>query len=175
MALRQSLLTKGLAQKASASNDLTSPIERSDAKTNMLKAMRPLPTQHYWNVYFDRPAPRPTSSSSRSASKDEPYTSNLETIPPQIESIQDFWRMANNTPLDLLKMRESIYLFKAGFKPIWEDRRNVNGGAWSFRVPKEKGSDFWLRVQLMAIGEQLQGCLEDGKSLFSSKKDLTIY
>lgn len=29
-------------------------VERIDAKTNMLKAMRPLPTQHYWNVYFDR-------------------------------------------------------------------------------------------------------------------------
>jgi hypothetical protein len=30
---------------------------RGDAKKNMLKAMRPLPTQHYWNVYFDRCVP----------------------------------------------------------------------------------------------------------------------
>lgn len=162
MALRQSLLTKGLARKADGSNELTSPIERSDAKTNMLKAMRPLPTQHYWNVYFDRPLP--PKPSDFLTSKADNYQSNLESIPPQIESIQDFWRMANNTPLDLLKMRESIYLFKAGFKPIWEDRRNVDGGAWTFRVPKEKGADFWIRVQLMAIGEKLQGCLEDGES-----------
>lgn len=36
------------------SSDTDSPAEqRGDAKKNMLKAMRPLPTQHYWDVYFD--------------------------------------------------------------------------------------------------------------------------
>lgn len=53
MALRPSLLTRGLS--GPASSDTGSPAEqRDDAKKNMLKAMRPLPTQHYWNVYFDR-------------------------------------------------------------------------------------------------------------------------
>ena len=57
MALRPSLLTKGLAT-ASGPSDTGSPAEqRGDAKKNMLKAMRALPTQHYWNVYFDRLAP----------------------------------------------------------------------------------------------------------------------
>lgn len=60
-------------------------------------------------------------------------------------------------------MRESIYLFKQGFQPVWEDRRNINGGSWTFRVPKQNGPDFFTRVQLMAIGEKLQGCLELGK------------
>ena len=60
-------------------------------------------------------------------------------------------------------MRESIYLFKSGFKPIWEDRRNINGGSWTFRVPKSTGPDVWTRVQLLAIGEKLQSVLEDGK------------
>lgn len=60
-------------------------------------------------------------------------------------------------------MRESLYLFKAGFVPIWEDRRNVNGGSWTFRVPKEKGKDFWTRVQVMAIGEELQSRLAEGE------------
>lgn len=54
MALRPSLLTRGLSS-ASGPSDTGSPAEqRDDAKKNMLKAMRPLPTQHYWNVYFDR-------------------------------------------------------------------------------------------------------------------------
>ena len=60
-------------------------------------------------------------------------------------------------------MRESIYLFKTGFKPIWEDRRNILGGSWTFRVPKANGADFWTRVQLLAIGEELQDVLEEGK------------
>lgn len=38
--------TKGLKESALE--------QRDDAKKNMLKAMRPLPTQHYWNIYFDR-------------------------------------------------------------------------------------------------------------------------
>lgn len=59
-------------------------------------------------------------------------------------------------------MRESIYLFKQGFKPIWEDRRNINGGSWTFRVPKSAGPDIWTRVQLLAIGEKLQSVLDEG-------------
>jgi hypothetical protein len=54
MALRPSLITRGISS-AGATSDTGSPAEqRDDAKKNMLKAMRPLPTQHYWNVYFDR-------------------------------------------------------------------------------------------------------------------------
>lgn len=79
--------------------------------------------------------------------------------------MQDFWRYNNNTPVDQIKMRESIYLFKKGFKPIWEDRRNILGGSWTFRVGKNIGPDFWTRVQLMAVGEQLQSALEEGKDL----------
>ena len=76
--------------------------------------------------------------------------------------MQDFWRYANNTPIEQLKRHESIYLFKSGFKPIWEDRRNISGGSWTFRVPKSIGPDVWTRVQLLAIGEKLQGVLEEG-------------
>ncbi len=61
-------------------------------------------------------------------------------------------------------MRESIYLFKSGFKPIWEDRRNINGGSWTFRMPKSTGPDVWTRVQLLAIGEKLQSVLDEGTS-----------
>ncbi len=81
----------------------------------------------------------------------------------QIESVQDFWRYNNNTPVDQIKMRESIYLFKSGFKPIWEDRRNINGGSWTFRVPKSSGPDVWTQVQLLAIGEKLQSVIDESK------------
>lgn len=93
------------------------------------------------------------------------YGATLEQIGQQIESVQDFWRYNNNMPVDLIKMRESLYLFKQGFQPIWEDRRNANGGSWTFRVSKAQGPDFWTRVQLMAIGEKLQSCLGAGDQL----------
>ena len=94
---------------------------------------------------------------------DTDYQATIETFGELIESVQDFWRIANNTPIDKIKMRESIYLFKQGFKPIWEDRRNFQGGSWTFRIPKANGPDFWTRVQLMAIGEKLQESLEEGE------------
>ena len=79
--------------------------------------------------------------------------------------MQDFWRYNNNTPVDQIKMRESIYLFKQGFKPVWEDRRNLNGGSWTFRVPKASGPDVWTRVQLLAIGEQLQSAIDESDQI----------
>jgi len=159
MALHPSLFTRGLAGPSQGS-DTGSPAEqRDDAKKNMLKAMRPLPTQHYWNVYFDRPQKDPVKTATGE------YAATLEQIGTQVESVQDFWRYNNNTPVEQIKMRESIYLFKQGFQPIWEDRRNINGGSWTFRVPKAVGPDFWTRVQVMAIGEKLQSCLELGDQL----------
>jgi len=95
-------------------------------------------------------------------SEDGSYSAKLDRLGDPITSVQEFWRYNNNTPVEHIKMRDSVYLFKQGYKPIWEDRRNISGGSWTFRVPKEKGPDFWTRVQLMAIGEKLQACLDGG-------------
>lgn len=103
-------------------------------------------------------------SKDHKAADGEDYQPNLEQLGDQIESVQDFWRYNNNTPVDQIKMRESIYLFKSGFRPVWEDRRNINGGSWTFRVPKAVGPDFWTRIQLLAIGEVLQAALDESES-----------
>ncbi|KXH38268.1 eukaryotic initiation factor 4E [Colletotrichum salicis] len=188
MAARPALFTRGLSGLSQSTTDPNSPSvsspadQRDDAKRNFLKAMRPLPTQHYWNVYFDKPyatPPPPPPEASRLTSNphsrqakdqqksgnDDEYKVQLEQLGAQIESVQDFWKYNNNTPVDQIKMRESIYLFKQGFKPIWEDRRNINGGAWTFRVPKNIGPDVWTRVQLLAIGEKLQSVLDDNDQI----------
>ena len=44
----------GLSQSQSADGANSPAEQRDDAKRNFLKTMRPLPTQHYWNVYFDQ-------------------------------------------------------------------------------------------------------------------------
>ena len=82
----------------------------------------------------------PDTRQAKDQKKDDTnYQAQLEQLGQQIESVQDFWRYNNNTPIDAIKMRESIYLFKQGFKPIWEDRRNIMGGSWTFRVSKAHG------------------------------------
>ncbi|KYK55653.1 putative translation initiation factor 4e protein [Drechmeria coniospora] len=152
------LSTHGLSPLSQSIESNTPADQRDDAKRNFLLKMRPMPTQHYWNIYFDRP---PKEHSADEAD----YTVHLEQLEIQIASVQDFWRYHNNTPVDRIQMRESIYLFKEGFRPVWEDRRNLNGGSWTFRVPKAAGPDFWTRIQMLAIGEQLQSALADGDQL----------
>jgi hypothetical protein len=157
MSSRLPLFTRNLPE-AQESNDPNSPAEqRDDAKRNFLKTMRPLPTQHYWNVYFDRQA--------KEGEAGDQYHTGLEQLGTQIESVQDFWRYANNTPVGNIGVRESLYLFKSGFRLVWEDRRNVLGGSWTFRFPKSMGPDVWTRIQLLAIGEKLQSVLDEEDQL----------
>ncbi|KAI0123013.1 translation initiation factor 4E [Xylariales sp. AK1849] len=160
---RLGMFTSGLSN-VSQSSDPNSPSvgspaeQRADAKQNMFQAMR-LPTQHYWLYYFDKQA------KDQKKADDGSYQVTLEQLGSQIESVGDFWRYNNNMPVDQIKMRESIYLFKSGFKPVWEDRRNILGGSWTFRVPKISGPDFWTRIQLMAISEALESVLDKGDQL----------
>lgn len=154
MSSRLPAFARGPSDPQESSDPLSPADQRSDAKQNFLKTMRALPTQHYWNVYFDRQA--------KEGETGDQYHSGLEQLGTQIESVQDFWRYANNTPVANIGVRESLYLFKSGFRPVWEDRRNVLGGSWTFRFPKSLGPDVWTRVQLLAIGEQLQSVLDDG-------------
>lgn len=46
-----------------------------------------------------------------------------------------------------------------------EDARNKNGGAWTFRISKERSHEFWKEVLMMAIGEILQEVVEKGEAL----------
>ena len=62
-----------------------------------------------------------------------------------------------------MKIGESVYVFRQGFLPVWEDRRNINGGALTYRVSKHLGPEFWTRIQLFAIGEELQDFLDNPK------------
>ncbi|KAM3512820.1 hypothetical protein MY11210_003525 [Beauveria gryllotalpidicola] len=157
MAARPQLFTRNLSG-VSATPETNSPAEqRDEAKRNFLKAMRTLPTQHYWDVYFDRSQSNDQTTTAATANGE--YKVQLERLGTRIESVQDFWRYNNNTPVAQIKMRESIYLFKSGFRPVWEDRRNINGGSWTFRVPRAQGPEFWTKVQLLAIGEKLQEAL----------------
>jgi hypothetical protein len=78
---------------------------------------------------------------------------------------QSFWQVINNTPFANLPLRDSLHLFKKNVKPIWEDPRNKNGGAWTFRVPKATSFEFWKEILMAAIGEELQDSVEKGDDI----------
>lgn len=59
----------------------------------------------------------------------------------------------------------SAHLFHSTVRPLWEDKRNVAGGAWTFRIPRNNASPFFRALALLAVGEQLQEAVSDDKKV----------
>lgn len=38
----------------------------------------------------------------------------------------------------------------------------MKGGAWYFRVPKDKAEEFWKEILMMAVGEQFADAIQKG-------------
>ncbi|KAI1847194.1 hypothetical protein JX265_011869 [Neoarthrinium moseri] len=160
---RLGMFTSGLSSLSQSSDpnspNVSSPAEqRAGAKANMFQAMR-LPTQHVWVLYFDKQA------KDQKKTDDGSYQVHFEQLGEDIKSVAEFWRYENHINVEQMAMRDSIYLFKKGIMPVWEDRRNVLGGSWTFRVPKGLSQEFWRHIQVMAIGETLEGVLAKGDQL----------
>ncbi|KAI9891191.1 MAG: hypothetical protein M1814_003034 [Vezdaea aestivalis] len=147
-------MAKGLS---SVPEDVISPVEspltpasreeRRARLDNLRGQLRPPPFHHLWSFWFDKHAD--------AAATTPVYQSRVELML-DVADTRDFFQFANNTPLNRLKIRDSIHLFKRTVKPVWEDPRNVRGGSWTFRVNKAKSEKFWMELMLLAVGETLQ-------------------
>lgn len=83
--------------------------------------------------------------------------------------MKPFWEVLNSFPFGALKLKDSVHFFKRGVKPVWEDRRNVHGGAWTIRVPKAKAEEFFKQCLFMGVGEQFADVIQAGElEAFSS-------
>ena len=67
-----------------------------------------------------------------------------------IETIEDFHILFNN----LHKIVNNYYYFlmRDDYLPLWE---NNNGGAWSFRIPKDNTLKFFKDISIYTIGETI--------------------
>ncbi|KAI9837252.1 MAG: hypothetical protein M1819_000326 [Sarea resinae] len=133
----------------SKSDSTVSPARQS-MRMNMFKRMRPdtFPLRYHWEIWHDRQV----QTAAAAGSTQPGYEDRLTSLH-QVSDVKTFWEVFNNIPFDALPLRDSIHFFKRTVKPVWEDPRNVRGGAWTFRVPKSTGKDFYLQILLMAIGD----------------------
>lgn len=127
--------------------------ERDAVKLNMLRKIRPPPFKYAWSFYHDKHS---TSAN---------YEGRLTLMMENIITIKPFWEVFNQFPLAALKMKDSVHFFKRGVKPVWEDPRNINGGSWTFRVPKDKSDEFWKEILLLTVGEQFADVIQARKSI----------
>lgn len=129
--------------------------KRAELRMVMLKKLRPYPLRHEWAFWHERNKPDASESQ---------WEDQLKQMA-QISTVQSFWQVYNNTPFTTLPLRDSLHLFKKNVKPVWEDPRNKNGGAWTFRITKAHSDEVWKEVLMMAIGETLQEIVEKGDDI----------
>ncbi|KAF2838044.1 translation initiation factor eIF4e [Patellaria atrata CBS 101060] len=138
----------------------SSPARGQEMRSNLLQKLRAPALVHSWSFWHDRQDRRKPAGATADA--EDRYEDRLVMLH-EIEDVKQFWSVYNNFELHNLQLKDSIHLFHRGTKPVWEDPRNVKGGAWTFRVPKEKAGEFWQQVSLLAVGEQLQAAVKDPK------------
>lgn len=174
------LATNGLPMQADDASATASPARGKAMKEALLQKLRPPPLEHTWEFWHDRQgreskpawaqaeaeqlqqqqqATNPDSPADKVSESNE-YESRLVKLH-VISDLRQFWNTMNHFDLSTLRLRDSVHLFHLGVKPVWEDPRNIKGGAWTFRVPKEKAAQFWKEVALMAIGGDLQSAVDN--------------
>lgn len=148
-----------------------SPARGKAMRQNLLGKLRPPTLVHNWDFWHDRQDRQPRRNSpSKSPQPAEPIAADeYETRLIKLHGVGDvkeFWEMFNNFDVSKLPLRDSVHLFHRGVKPVWEDPRNERGGAWTFRVPKDRAVEFWKHIALMAIGEKLQAAVASKRITF---------
>ncbi|KAL5114170.1 hypothetical protein ACEQ8H_007967 [Pleosporales sp. CAS-2024a] len=141
-----------------------SPARGTAMLNSIFKSVRVPEFRHKWMFWAEKgqqAAPKDKSSSS------EEYASRPKPLGDQIVSIKEFYQHFNNIPVESLKLRDSIHLFHHGVKPVWEDPRNIRGGAWYFKVSKDMAAQFWHEMCLLAVGDGLQGAIETKRPSFN--------
>lgn len=68
------------------------------------------------------------------------------------DNVCDFWKMNNNLPSVFHGM---FFLMRDGIMPIYEDKNNVNGALYSFRIVKKKLQDVWNELMICLVGHTL--------------------
>jgi len=113
-----------------------------------------IPLENTWCLWFDRYI-------GPGFSADEYAAAMLEVA--HFDDIQSYWRWTNNLPTaGQLESTCSYHLMKKGIRPIWEDKANVNGGSFTFRISSADTYDeIWTTVSLNAIAGQFDLFLSD--------------
>ena len=134
-----------------------SPARGREMRQTLLGKLRAPPLVHSWDFWHDRQDRAKTASQTQDVEtiyEDAPPPGKYEDRLVLLTSISDvraFWSTFNNFDIASLPLRDSIHLFHKGVKPVWEDTRNIRGGSWTFRVPKDKAVEFWKEICMMAM------------------------
>jgi hypothetical protein len=104
--------------------------------------------QNSWIVWYHNPSDTDWSKDS--------YKDIIE-----ITSIEDYCVLKNSWNICLPKISEGMFFLMRKLKdgtsiyPQWEDKYNIEGGVWSFKIAKDKCEDIWFTLIKHVLGECL--------------------
>lgn len=70
----------------------------------------------------------------------------------------EFWSFYDQIPTWLNGM---FFLMRDGIFPQWEDKQNIRGGYWSYKIPKAIGDEAWIQLSAQIVGESATKKLTD--------------
>lgn len=105
----------------------------------------------------------------------------------QLYKLETIYNVAvfKNSLLSILpKLESNMYFVMRDFGdnnivyPIWEDKNNVKGGVWSFKINNKIVFNIWMSLMLFLVGETLVNNSSNFKSVngisISPKKNFSI-
>ena len=73
----------------------------------------------------------------------------------QIKSVENFWRFYNNWDKVGGITNKHFFLMLDTVTPIWEDKENINGGCWSFKVTEDRTDELWEDLSMFLVCKEL--------------------
>tara|TARA_B100000900_G_C20451314_1_gene663257 strand:+ start:418 stop:978 length:561 start_codon:yes stop_codon:yes gene_type:complete len=71
-----------------------------------------------------------------------------------INTVEDTLRLNKTIPDKMIK-NCMLFLMKDGINPTWEDKRNTNGGCFSFKIPNKVVPQVWKDLLCCTVGETI--------------------
>lgn len=146
----------------------------STVHKELMRRLRPLPFQYVWAVWHENPSKAPVQAEpTPTSSPDEPapsmslststFSTRLTLLADSVPDIGVFYKIYNNFPWESLKLKDSVHIFRAGVKPLWEDPENLDGGAFTIKVRRDEGRAIkaWEEVCLLGCGGELQAAFTE--------------
>jgi len=72
----------------------------------------------------------------------------------EIESIENILRLYSNIP-EILVKNCMLFLMRKGVSPTWEDKKNRDGGCFSYKINNKSVHSVWKKLSFILVGETL--------------------
>ena len=82
------------------------------------------------------------------------WTIDSYKIVSNIKTINDFWNTYEFIENSIIE-NSMFFIMRDGIQPLWEDPNNVNGGCWSFKIPKGNIKKYWSELSIYLLGENI--------------------